>query len=273
MSLVSTKWLIENIDKVKVFDSSWHLPDDKRNNYQEYITEHIPNSIFFDIDKNSDHCSNLPHMIPSKKNWEKIMSSFGILNDDKIIIYDNSNLISSCRLWFTFLYFGHNKELVHVLNGGLNKWKKESLPLTNKINNLTKSSYRAVENKKMVKNILDIKTNIQDKVFKLIDGRSRERFEGKIPEPREGVRSGSIKDSFCLPFQNVINDDKTFKNKVELKNIFDQIIYLEDKNNVVFSCGSGITSCVLALAYSLINNNYTPTIYDGSWAEYGKIII
>ena len=43
--------------------------------------------------------------------------------------------------------------------------------------------------------------------------------------------------------------------------------------DVVFSCGSGVTASVLALAYSLINNKYMPTIYDGSWAEYGKIKI
>ena len=41
--------------------------------------------------------------------------------------------------------------------------------------------------------------------------------------------------------------------------------------NVVFSCGSGVTASVLALAYSLINNKYMPVIYDGSWAEYGRI--
>ena len=40
---------------------------------------------------------------------------------------------------------------------------------------------------------------------------------------------------------------------------------------LVFSCGSGVTACVLALAYSLINDKYMPTIYDGSWSEYGKI--
>ena len=38
----------------------------------------------------------------------------------------------------------------------------------------------------------------------------------------------------------------------------------------VFSCGSGVTASVLALAYSLIDNKYKPTIYDGSWSEYGK---
>ena len=40
--------------------------------------------------------------------------------------------------------------------------------------------------------------------------------------------------------------------------------------NIVFTCGSGVTAAVLALAYSLIDNKYNPVIYDGSWSEYGK---
>ena len=44
------------------------------------------------------------------------------------------------------------------------------------------------------------------------------------------------------------------------------------RKDVVFSCGSGVTACVLALAYSLINDKYQPCIYDGSWAEYGLIL-
>ena len=108
--------------------------------------------------------------------------------------------------------------------------------------------------------------------FRLIDGRSQERFDGKIPEPREGLKSGSIPNSVCLPFKNVINKNKTFKKKDELTYIYKSVIDDFSEDNIVFTCGSGITSCVLALAYSLINNNYKPKIYDGSWAEYGKII-
>ena len=52
--------------------------------------------------------------------------------------------------------------------------------------------------------------------------------------------------------------------------IFGKIVDIND-NNIVFSCGSGVTASVLALAYSLINTKYTPTIYDGSWSEYGLI--
>ena len=108
MSLVSTKWLFNNRENVKIIDCSWHLPNEKRNSLEEYNSEHIPNAIYFDIDKNSDQNSDLPHMLPSKKEWEVIVSSLGISNHDKIIIYDNSDLISSCRLWYSFLYFDPN---------------------------------------------------------------------------------------------------------------------------------------------------------------------
>ena len=60
------------------------------------------------------------------------------------------------------------------------------------------------------------------------------------------------------------------KKKDEISKIFNEIVDLKH-SNIVFSCGSGVTACVLALAYSLVNNTYSPTIYDGSWAEYGKI--
>ena len=64
-------------------------------------------------------------MLVDKQDWEKIVSKMGIENNDKIIIYDNSDVISACRCWYNFIYFGHNPKLVHVLNGGLKKWIKE----------------------------------------------------------------------------------------------------------------------------------------------------
>ena len=108
MALVTTQWLSKNKHNVKIIDSSWHLPNTRRNGYLEYSKEHITNAIYFDIDKYSDQNSKLPHMLPDKERWEEIMSSIGISNKDKVVVYDNSEVLSSCRLWYTFLYFGHN---------------------------------------------------------------------------------------------------------------------------------------------------------------------
>ena len=271
MSLVETDWLDKNLNNVKIIDCSWHMPQTKRVGFEEYKKVHIPNAVFFDLDKNSKKNTSLPHMLVEKADWEKIVSKMGIQNDDKIILYDNSDVISSCRCWFNFIYFGHKSEMVHVLNGGLKKWIKEKRKITKDLKNIQISEYKGSENKELIKNIKMIDQNIDTQEFKIIDARSRERFEGKIPEPREGLRSGNIKNSLCLPFNECLNDDKTFKNKNDLQMIFNAYTKNNQETEIVFSCGSGVTACVLALAYSLINDKYRPCIYDGSWAEYGKI--
>ena len=269
MSLVSTNWLEQNINNVKIIDCSWHMPQANRSGFEEYLKEHIPNTIFFDLDKNSKTNTDLPHMLTDINSWKKIMEDMGIENKDEIVIYDNSDVISSCRCWYNLIYFGHDPKLVHILDGGFKKWKKEN-KITDNQKVITKTStYSCNENIELVKDKKQIDENIDKNDFNVIDARSRERFEGKVAEPRKGLRSGSIKNSFCLPFGEIINDDHTFVSKDEIKEKFKSLNFDHNKN-IVFSCGSGVTASVLALAYSLINDKYMPTIYDGSWSEYGK---
>ncbi len=271
MSIVSTSWLDKNHSEVKIIDSSWHMANTNRNAYQEYKKEHIKNAIFFDIDKLSNKKTELPHMLPDKKEWEKIVSNLGITNEDRIIVYDNSDVISSCRCWYTFIFFGHNPNLISVLNGGLLKWKKENRKTTAKVSNYEKKKYKAKKISRLVKSKDEIDKNITEKKFQVVDARSKNRFLGLEKEPRQGVRSGSIQNSYCLPFSELIDsENKTFIKKNLIKEKFTKI-GINNEKNIVFSCGSGITAAVLGLAYSMINDKYLPVVYDGSWVEYGKI--
>ena len=269
MSLVNTDWLEKNSYKVKIIDCSWHMSQTKRSGFEEYKKKHIQNSVFFDLDKNSKQNTDLPHMLTDIKSWENIVSNMGIKNDDRIVVYDNSDVISSCRCWYNFIYFGHNPNLVHVLDGGLKKWVEQNKNTTNALTKIVKSNYKAKEKKELVKNKIEINENILKKEFDVVDARSKNRFEGKVPEPRKGLRSGSIENSFCLPFSDLMNDDGTFASKDIIFKKF-KSIKCDLNKNLIFSCGSGVTASVLALAYSLIENKYMPTIYDGSWSEYGK---
>ncbi len=271
MFLIETDDLKEKIDHVKIIDCSWHMPQTKRNGLEEYKENHIPNAIFFDLEKNSNQNSNLPHMLTDKNSWEIIVSEMGINNNDDIVVYDNSDVLSACRCWYNFIYFGHNPNLVRILNGGMKKWKSENKTTTNAVSIIKKTQYYPNEKFNLVKNKKQINKNLTLQNFTVIDARSKDRFEGKVQEPRHGLRSGSIPKSFCIPFEKLINNNNTFKDKDEIKKIFKEVLKDTTSSDVVFSCGSGITACVLALAYCLINAKYMPIIYDGSWAEYGKI--
>ena len=121
----------------------------------------------------------------------------------------------------------------------------------------------------MVLNKMQIKENILKKKFQLIDARSEQRFLGLQPEPRKGLSSGHIPGSKNLPFNLLLNNDRTFKKRVDLIRIFEKN-KIALNQDIAFTCGSGITACVLGMANSIINDK-TPTIYDGSWSEYGLI--
>ena len=121
----------------------------------------------------------------------------------------------------------------------------------------------------MIKNKKQIDKNIKNSSFQTVDARSRDRFAGKVEEPRPGLKKGCIIGSKNIPFQECIDrETNTFKPKSELINIFNQN-GIDISKPIVFTCGSGMTACVLGMAYSLISDK-NAVIYDGSWSEYGK---
>jgi len=74
----------------------------------------------------------------------------------------------------------------------------------------------------------------------------------------------SKKKFIYLISPNLINNSYFF---TELEEIFKTKKISIDKE-MAFTCGSGVTACVLGLANSIISGK-KPVIYDGSWAEYG----
>ena len=92
---------------------------------------------------------------------------------------------------------------------------------------------------------------------------------GLESEPRPGIKRGSIEGSKSMPLGKIMNEnDNTFLDKEKLRDLFDSVKIKSDK--IVMSCGSSVSAASLALAYSLINDDYIPKIYIGSWTEFGK---
>lgn len=268
MGLVSTDWLRKNfINKnIKILDCSWHMPTTQRSGKLEFEQTHIPGSIFFDIDEFSDKNSEFPHTILPGNIFSEMISNLGISNQDHIVVYDSLGIFSSPRVWWMFQYFGHKE--VSILDGGLVKWLKEKKEIeTGKGKKYPKTNFKVTENKSMLKIYVDIKNNIINNQFQVIDARSKGRFLGTEPEPRANLKSGSIQNSINLPWNECIDPEtKCFLDKSLLEKKF-KALKIKLDQPVVFSCGSGVSACVIGKAFNIVNNN-EPIIYDGSWSEW-----
>ncbi|EFC40000.1 predicted protein [Naegleria gruberi] len=282
-SLVSCQALKEAINKtsnIKIIDGSWHMPAMKRNGYEEYLKEHIPNARFFDIDGLSDQNTDLPHMFPSVELFEKSITEMGIENTDQIVVYDTA-FTSAFRVWYTFKVFGHEGK-VSLLDGGLTKWKLLGYPIESGKPNITPSShpYKAKYQSDFVARMDEILDNLNNQKSYIVDARSAERFNGTQPEPRPNLKSGHIPNSFNIPFPTLVNpEDKTFKTDEEILKLFQNsglnIQYINDKividKPIIGSCGSGVTACALLYSLNLLGVSLDKLrIYDGSFSEYGK---
>jgi thiosulfate/3-mercaptopyruvate sulfurtransferase len=273
--LLQTKtWLTETDELAReldapdlvIIDASWHMPAENRNAHEEYLVEHIPGAIFFDIDEIADTKSGLPHMLPPPEKFSSRMRSMGIGDGSRIVVYDSTGLFSAARVWWTFRVMGVDD--VSVLNGGLPKWKREGLPLeSGPARSRTARHFTARRNLDLVRDVADIKALLKDRSAEIVDARAADRFAGKAPEPRPGLRSGRIPGSHNLPFAKLLNKDGTLKTAPEIERLFEEA-GVDLSKPVVASCGSGITASVLALGLAEIGHRRA-AVYDGSWSEWG----
>jgi thiosulfate/3-mercaptopyruvate sulfurtransferase len=264
-SIVSVEWLNSTLN-----DENLVILDCTLKNQLEKLPPTIQdiqiiNTRLFDIkNKFSDTKNEFPSAYPSKAQFEKESQKLGINNESVIVVYDANGIYSSPRVWWLFKSMGHQE--VYVLNGGLPDWIKNNFQTEKKLDKqYLKGNFQVKSSENIVRKFDDIMNNLSSKKELVVDVRSKARFEGNVPEPREGLRSGQILNSINLPYTKVLNNGK-FQNEEYIKNLFK--VFKDEKRNIVFSCGSGITACVVYLACESILTN-SKAVYDGSWTEWG----
>ena len=266
-AIVSVHWLNKHLYNPKLVLLNASIPKVTHNTQtQENIQ--IPNSRFFDLKNNfSDIEAPFPNTFPSEQQFQNEARQLGVNKDSIIIIYDDKGIYSSPRAWWMFKAFNHKN--VAVLDGGLPAWLDSGYEIESvKTYFIEQGNFIAKYQSNLMKYFEDVKKESSNPYHKIVDARSEDRFNSKVSEPRKGLRSGKIPNSINLPFENILNG-YTLKDKNDLNTIFNSILNKEDQ--ITFSCGSGITACVLALGAEIVGYNNI-SVYDGSWTEWGSLI-
>jgi len=265
-ALVSTEWLYDYLEAEHLIVLNATIGK-VTGTQEESVPIQIPTARFFDIKhKFSVQGAKFPNTFPSEEQFVEQARLLGINKNSAIVVYDEKGIYSSARAWWMFKVFGHNN--VAVLDGGLPEWIKKGYK-TEKKQELEYPIGDFVANyqKGMMMFFDDMEKVVKDKTHNIVDARSESRFYGQLQEPREGLRSGHIPNSSCLPFVS-LQQNGVFKEKEEIKKLFFKL--LNKEKQTVFSCGSGITACVLALGAEIVGIENI-SVYDGSWTEWGTL--
>ncbi|WP_417769915.1 3-mercaptopyruvate sulfurtransferase [Stappia sp.] len=263
--LVSTKWLAEKLASPDiVVVNAWLPPVGKPDAAPEYDEGHIPGAIFFDVNAISDTTSDLPHMLPPAHVFSSMMRKLGIGDGQTIVVYDGVGLYSAARVWWMFRAMG--VEQVHVLDGGLPKWRAEGHPIEDMPPRPRgERQFTARRNNGLVAG-LDKGARARTCGAQVLDARSRGRFAGTDAEPRAGLRAGHMPGALNLPFTELLADGR-MKPAEELASAFDAA-GIDRSRPVITTCGSGVTAAILSLALAVTGHDKAP-VYDGSWTEWG----
>jgi thiosulfate/3-mercaptopyruvate sulfurtransferase len=267
--LVSTEWLAAHLDdpKVKIIDASFKMPGVLPLPVDDYLAAHIPGSVFFDVDAVSDHSVDLPHMYPNEKQFADDISALGISSGDTVVAYDAGGWVAAPRAWWMFLSYGHTN--VKVLNGGLKKWRAEGRATESGKSSPKPGTFNAKLDTSFVRSKAQVVANLDARKEQLIDARAANRFEGSVPEPRAGIRSGHIPGSRNLPYNELFDAATgTMKSVEELQKAFAGT-GLDLAAPIVTTCGSGVSAAVLTLALYRLGVRGS-ALYDGSWSEWGR---
>lgn len=269
LPIVTTRWLQENLnnpDLVLLDASMSNIIGREAIIYDTPV--YIPGSRSIDLEGGLCNLeSTQVHAFPRVEQFAAEMHRLGIDSDSLVVIYDNQGVYSSPRAWWIFRSMGLKN--VYVLDGGLPQWMAEGRDLVSTLlaTPARVSDMEPVYQSRQVCDAEYLLSRLDSGQLTILDARSEARFSGRVPEPRPGVRSGHIPGSRSLPFAGVL-DLHCYKSPETLKNLFAELLDEHYMGQLVFSCGSGITACIILLAAEMAGYDDL-VLYDGSWADWG----
>jgi thiosulfate/3-mercaptopyruvate sulfurtransferase len=265
--LISVPDLAARLDdgRLRIADVRWYLnkPGAGR---AAYDAGHIPGAIFVDLD---DDLSDLNgygapgrHPLPTVDAFRTRMEALGIGSDSLVVAYDDMGGVVAARLWWMLDNLGHHGG-VAVLDGGINAWVEQGLPLSADEPHYDRAHLELADHWTNVIARDELAARLGD--VALLDARARERYRGEI-EPIDPV-PGHIPTAISAPTMDNVDGSGYFLDQPALIARFAGLV--ADDRPTVNYCGSGTNACHNALAMRLAGLP-DPILYVGSYSDWSR---
>lgn len=240
---------------------------------EAYMEAHLEGAHFVDVERDltgdaADPSRGGRHPLPSAKAFAQTLGQLGIGPDTKVVAYDDaSGAKAASRFWWMLRAIGH--EHVWVLDGGLAAAVDAGKRLTADVpTKLPMAPYPGVTEWTAPR----IEVEALDAALaagrgRLLDVRARSRFEGR-DEPFDPP-GGHIPGAISAPLTEHLDARGRFEAPEALRARYAAILGDAPIEDVVVSCGSGITAChtLLALEHAGLRG---AKLYVGSFSEWSR---
>lgn len=265
-NIVNANWLKENLnnEKLVIVDCRFDLMD-KNYGKNSYEKSHIENAVRVDIETQlsapvTTHGGR--HPLPSIEDLKSTFENIGISNDSIVVAYDEGDLSGPARLWWILKYLGHKE--VYVLDGGIDSFKEAGGKVTTNETTVEKGNFEVNLNEDMRVDMEYVKNRLHNKDIAIVDCREHRRYIGEFePVDKKAGHIPSALNYFWMDILNKNDDKLTIKSDDDLKKHFKE---LNNYDEVIIYCGSGITASPVSLA--LNEANIPHKLYAGSFSDW-----
>jgi thiosulfate/3-mercaptopyruvate sulfurtransferase len=249
--------LISTSDLKDILNNSDLLLIDTRS-YKEYAEGHIPGAVNLDLFAFHWIDTSKEGLESFNAQTQKILSFVGVTNEKKVIFYDDvSGMLAARGVWM-LMYFSHPQ--VMMLDGGIQKWKKENLSLENKPNPNIPSKFSGKINPELIAGYEFINENLDN--LKIIDARSKEEYKGSLVR---AARGGHIPNSMNIDWNENITDNGIIKDDDDLSKLYN----IPKDASIVTYCQGAYRAANTFIALKKIGFKNVK-VYLGSWGEWGN---
>ena len=264
-ALVTADWVQEHLEDPKVV--LVEVDEDT----STYDKGHIAGAI--KLDWTTDLQDQVRRDFVDKEQFEELLSGKGVAGDDTVVLYGgNNNWFAAYAYWYFKLY-GHDS--VKLLDGGRKKWELDSRELVDEPVTRERSGYTAKDQDTSIRAFRDeVVAAIGSQ--NLIDVRSPDEFAGRLLAPahlpqEQAQRGGHIPTAGNVPWSKAANDDGTFRDDDELRELYAEVGYDDSKDSIAY-CRIGERSSHTWFVLHEVLGHPNVKNYDGSWTEYGSLI-
>jgi thiosulfate/3-mercaptopyruvate sulfurtransferase len=261
---VSTDWL------------EYHLNDsnlivlDIQPNVHDYITEHISGAVYMNEGLFRVPYKGRPAVYVPEESIKSVFSRLGLGPNDPVVVYTGKGAF---KVWgdgleqtmaaYTLARFGHKN--IHILNGGLDKWKKENRKLSKVFPKIQETDFEVNPQRQYWLDYQEFKSIKDNEDVILLDARPPNVYEGQGP----WIKPGHIPGAVNLPWSSLMADyNKTLlKSDEEIQSILKNLKITKDKT-IICSCGTGREATNEFVLFKWYLGYPNVKIYEGSFTEW-----